>query len=70
MPGKEVLWRDTSSGRLHRRYLVNGQIMGYEADNADQAGEGVVVGDDVLERAEPSELCKRCFPEHQDQQAG
>lgn len=65
--GKEVVWRDTSSGRLHRRYLVNGQVMAYEADNADAAGEGVIVGYDVLERAEPGELCKRCYP---DQQAG
>lgn len=70
MSGKEVVWRDLSSNKLHRRYLRNGQLMAYEADNADEAGEGVVVGDDVLERAEPEELCRRCFPEHQDQQAG
>lgn len=62
MSGQEVLWRDTSSGRLHRRYLVNGQAMAFEADNADQAGEGMVVGWDVLETAEREECCQRCFP--------
>ena len=66
----EVVIRDLSSGKLHRRYLVNGQYMAYEADNADQAGEFVVVGPDVLEKAEPDDLCKRCFPDHQDQQSG
>ena len=60
---REVLWRDTSSGRLHKRHLVNGQLMGFEADNLDEAGEGVVVGFDVLETAEATDLCRRCFPD-------
>lgn len=70
LDGNEVVWRDTSSGKLHRRYLRNGQLMAYEADNADEAGDGVIVGYDVLETAEPDDLCKRCFAEHQDQQVG
>jgi hypothetical protein len=60
---RDVIVRDLSSGRIHRRTLVNGQLMGFEADNADDAGESVVVGSDVLANAEPGELCLRCFPD-------
>ena len=68
----EVIVRDVSSGRLHRRTLVNGQMQSFEADNSDQAGEVVVVSEDVLATADPADLCKRCFPDaaHQDSQTG
>lgn len=61
---KEVLTRDTSSGRIHRRTLVNGHLQSFEADNLDAAGEfEVVAGSDVLADAQPGELCRRCFPD-------
>lgn len=61
----EILTRDLSSGRIHRRNLVDGIVtpQSFEADNLDQAGEYEVVTADALEHAEPGELCERCFPD-------
>ncbi len=68
--GEEVLTRDTSSGRIHRRVLlVDGRLIpfGGEPDNLDDAGAYSVLtteeGALALEKAEPGELCLRCFPD-------
>jgi hypothetical protein len=66
-PGKrvvattEVLTRDLSSGRIHRRTLVDGKPQSFEADNLDQAGEFETITADDLSNAEPDDLCIRCF---------
>jgi hypothetical protein len=58
-----VLTRDLSSGRIHRRVLVNGTYMTSEADNLDDAGAFEVITAEQLADAEPGELCERCFPD-------
>lgn len=62
-PGDDVLTRDLSSGRIHRRIRVGDNLYTAEADNLDQAGEYEVVTADVLDTVEPGELCLRCFPD-------
>ena len=59
----ETLTRDLSSGRIHRRTLVDGKPMSFEADNLDQAGDFEEVDATALQNAEPGELCERCFPD-------
>lgn len=59
----DVLTRDLSSGRIHRRHLTEGgQLLSDEADNLDDAGKFEVITADDLANAEPGELCERCFP--------
>ncbi len=68
---EEVLTRDYSSGKVHRRVLMaSGGLASLEADNLDDAGEYEVITPDVLEGAEAGDLCQRCFPDKQDGQAG
>ncbi len=62
-PGDDVLTRDISSGRIHRRIRVGNNFYTAEADNLDQAGEFEVIGADELANAEPDQLCLRCFPD-------
>ena len=50
--------RDLSSGKIHRRN--EGQT--FEADNLDSAGESEEITAEELEKAEPDDLCERCFP--------
>ena len=59
---EEVLTRDVTSGRIHRRTMVDGQVMTFEQDNLDSAGAYEVITADQLANAEPGELCERCFP--------
>lgn len=62
--GEEILTRDLSSGRIHRRYLgVSGKAYTIEADNLDAAGEYEVITADDLANAEPDALCLNCFPD-------
>lgn len=61
-PGDDVLTRDLSSGKLHRRIRIGDNLASIEADNLDQAGPYEIVTADALEHAEPGELCERCFP--------
>lgn len=61
-PGDDVLTRDLSSGRIHRRIRVGDNLYTAEADNLDQAGEYEVITAEQLADAEPGELCERCFP--------
>ncbi len=58
-----VYTRDTSSGRIHRRFTTpDGELASLEADNLDQAGSFEVVDAAALSEAEPADLCERCFP--------
>ncbi len=59
----EVLTRDLSSGKIHRRIAVPGGYASLEADNLDEAGEFEVITAERLAEAEPGELCARCFPD-------
>ncbi len=69
---EEVLTRDRSSGRLHKRIRTTAGLVpfGGESDNLDDAGEYDVVTADAIDTAEAGDLCERCFPSHQDGQAG
>lgn len=60
-----VLTRDISSGRIHRRLLVNDRLVPYggESDNLDDAGKYEVINAEDLANAEPDQLCLRCFPD-------
>jgi hypothetical protein len=58
----EVLTRDISSGKIHRRVQVPGGYASLEADNLDTAGEFEMVTSEQLSNAEPGDLCERCFP--------
>ena len=61
-PGDDVLTRDLSSGRIHRRIRVGDNLYTAEADYLDAAGEYEIVGADALDTANPDDLCERCFP--------
>ncbi len=68
--GEEVLTRDTSSGRIHKRLLLlDGRLIPYggEPDNLDDAGAYSVLtaeeGSQAIELAESGDLCERCFPD-------
>jgi hypothetical protein len=57
--------RDISSGRIHRRFQIEGtkELAAFEADNADEAGEYALIWEDSLADAPTESFCKRCFPE-------
>ena len=60
---EEVITRDLSSGKIHRRYLApDGSLASIEADNLDDAGKYEAITPDQLADAEPGDLCERCFP--------
>jgi hypothetical protein len=62
--GHEILTQDASSGRIHRRVLTDqGNVLTFEGDNLDAAGEYSIVGPEALDNAEPGDLCERCFPD-------
>lgn len=54
-----VYTRDLSSGKVHRRTLVDGKYQSFEPDNLDEAGEFEVI--DTLDTVEVPDLCLRCF---------
>ncbi len=59
---EEVLTRDLSSGRIHRRYLTeSGALASIEADNLDDAGAYEVIDPKAVEDADPADLCRNCF---------
>jgi hypothetical protein len=62
-PGDDVLTRDLSSGRIHRRIRVGDNLYTAEADNLDDAGKYEVITSEDLANAEPGQLCLRCFPD-------
>ena len=57
--------RDVSNGKIHRRFQIAGtkELASFEGDNADEAGEVVVIKADELGKASNDLFCKRCFPE-------
>lgn len=61
----EVLVRDRSSGRIHRRYRQEGstELLSYEADNADTAGDFDLISEEELAATPAHLICKRCFAE-------
>jgi hypothetical protein len=61
----EVIVQDVSSGRIHKRYRVEGQkeLLSYEADNADEAGEAIELDRAAIGDTPHDAFCKRCFPE-------
>ena len=61
---KPVFTQDTSSGRVHQRIYVGGQLLSDERDNADDAGHFRVI--DSIDGIAPDKLCRRCFPEHDE----
>ena len=58
----EVITRDLSSGRIHRRVQVPGGYASLEADNLDTAGEFEVITAEQFADVGPGDLCERCFP--------
>ena len=64
----EILTRDLSSGRIHKRWRVEGTTpwMTYEACNADEAGDYEFVDDNAIADVPHDALCKRCFAEPAD----
>jgi hypothetical protein len=60
-----VTVRDVSSGRIHRRFKIEGtdELAAFESDNSDQAGEFVIIDSEALSDTDPEAFCKRCFPE-------
>ncbi len=63
MPGvEEVLTRDLSTGRIHKRYREEGstELFSLEADNLDEAGAFEEVDRSVLDDPD-GDLCQRCF---------
>ena len=70
MKNAEIFTRDLSSGRIHRRIVIDGKSYSIEQDNLDQAGDFEIITADTLSDAEPEALCRNCFPEKQDQQTG
>jgi CMP-N-acetylneuraminic acid synthetase len=63
-----VTIRDRSSGRYHKRYRVaaGSSLIGYEADNADDAGAYDEVPIAEAEKADRADLCRRCWPSEDD----
>ena len=55
----DVLTRDLSSGKVHRRD-ADGRT--FEGDNLDAAGAFEVITAEQLAEVEAGELCERCFP--------
>lgn len=57
----EVLTRDKSSGRVHRRFQIPGSsaLITFEGDNLDAAGDYEII--DNLDGVELEDKCKRCF---------
>lgn len=72
---EEIVTRDNSSGRFHKRYRIGDRLLVDERCNLDQAGDfevmpqmsraidgrGVPVGTDA------TMLCKWCFPEAKEE---
>jgi hypothetical protein len=66
---EQITTRDRSSGRFHKRYIINGRTVVDERCNLDQAGAYDVMpqvsrasrGDGVPIGTDPALLCKFCF---------
>lgn len=60
MSERQVLVRDISSGRVHRRIDVDGQLYSLESCNADDAGKAERI--DSLAGVPFDDLCGNCWP--------
>lgn len=64
---EEVLTRDLSTGRLHRRLRAHGKLYTQEGCNLDQAGRYAELTQEdaarALETAEAGDLCENDWPE-------
>lgn len=62
----ELLTRDLSSGRIHKRWRPGGDdthaLASYEACNADSSGGYEIIDDNAIADVPHDALCKRCFP--------
>lgn len=63
----EVIVRDVSSGRFHKRFRTEGsdELASFEGCNADSAGAYVIVAEGELDgdaTARDGSFCRRCFP--------
>lgn len=62
--GEEVLTRDSSSGRIHRRIrMPSGELLSNEGCNLDDAGAYEVIDAEQLANAEAGQLCENDFPD-------
>ena len=62
----QVVIRDVSSGRFHKRWRIEGkaELLSFEACNADTAEDYVVVAEGDIEGDVPARdgsFCQRCF---------
>jgi hypothetical protein len=60
--GEEVFTRDSSSGQIHRRINVDGELYTIEGCNLDDAGAYEVVDLDTVKAAPLGVLCSNDFP--------
>lgn len=60
----DVLVRDTSSGRIHKRVRLDDQpeLLSYEGCNADSSGAFEVVEASSIADSDEAMFCRRCFP--------
>ncbi len=58
-----VMVRDLSSGRIHKRFRIQGQteLAAFEQDNSDEAGAAAIVTDADIADAPQEAFCRRCF---------
>ena len=61
---RQVYTRDLTSGKVHRRILINGNYASLEADNLDDADEFEVI--ESVDNVEADDLCVRCFGSPED----
>lgn len=61
--GDEVLTKDRSTGRIHKRIQLTGtkELLTFEGDNLDVSGEFDII--ESASDADESALCHRCFPD-------
>ena len=62
----EILTRDLSSGRIHKRYRLGESLLTDERDNLDDAGAFDIITQAELADASPGDLCERCFPQREE----
>lgn len=59
-----VYVQDVSNRRVHKRFREEGVrgLYSLEADSLDTSGAYIVLTAAEMERVEPDDLCRRCFP--------
>jgi hypothetical protein len=66
-----VYVRDISNHRVHKRFREEGVrgLYSHEADNADSSGAYEVLTDAEMSEVAKDDLCRRCWPNMEDQEA-